>query len=1511
MKFIIKKTQLFLLLFCLTLGMGVIHAQGVYRPSGGAVTLTTQASVDALGTALGTDTIFEGDITISESRTSANPITNLSIFSGITEIRGFLFINSTKSLTTLSHEIGTSGEYAFGALESITGNFFVGDPSNTTSLTNTGNFPKLKSIGGGLNISGNPVLSSIDAENFPVLATIGGALNFSRNNVLSTIAGFPVLKNIGGFSMSNNDALTSIGNFSALTTIDGDFKIGGNFTSNTNDVLTTLGDYPALIAIGGDITIRNNPMLSDCSSLPARAIDYAADAGRTITISDNALGCGSVPLTTQADVTALGMILGDTTIFNGNITINEDSDDATLAITDLSVFSNLTQIRGNFNITSTKSLTTLSHETSDGSGVYAFGALESITGNFNVGSSSSTTSLTSIGNFPNLMNVGGGFSISNNDSLTDMGNYPALTTIGGNFLIGGDPGEGNDILPALSDFSVLDTIGGNVTILDNPKLSNCGGLPTAVVNQVENAGQDIFIDENATGCNISATLTLATQTQVDAVSLVDATLFIGNITISEASTSTDTINDLSVFKNITEIRGNLTITATTNLTTLSHETSAGSGEYAFGALESITGNFNVGSSGDTTSLTTLGTFPNLISIGGALVIRDNEELQSFGDLSALASIGAYLRISHNEKLTDLGGLSALTSIGKSNGVFVPSEDDNIDSVSIIVESNTTLAACCNLTNLLPGQANAVTGSVFINSNAEDCNTADTGTDIEKVTAFVEACEATVVLSATGITVPTDTETNYTASAAAAGDTLTIDITLENATGWEVMITGAFVTSAPTTGNNEDNAVLTITENTTTDERMATITFTSTGGDATVSQTLIITQEAAEPTLAITGINARSITSEAGTEDIIIASNTDFRVSTSDDLVTSLTFTTESASAGTPIVPSSGSITLEGMGNGTLQIAYSANTTTDARTGTFTLSALDASNVLTTPTPITITLTQEAPATSPRLRIAASGITAPAGSETNYTYNASVAGETLTIDVTLTGGATDWTVIADAFVTSAPTTGNNDVDAVLTIAENTTTDERMATITFTSTGGDATVSQTLIITQEAAEPTLAITGKNIRSITSEAGTEDIIIASNTDFRVSTSDDLVTSLTFTPESASAGTPIVPSSGSITLEGMGNGTLQIAYSENTTTDARTGTLTLSALDASNVLTNFPCALVIPCLSALDGSNVLTTPTPITITLTQEAPATSPRLRIAASGITAPAGSETNYTYNASVAGETLTIDVTLTGGATDWTVIADAFVTSALTTGNNDDNAVLTITENTTTDERMATLIFTSSGGEGKIDTQTLVITQAAAAKIMLTSHAEGDSIAIAHDSTDPITIDFTLGGSATGWKDTIIYMPDTTNFVTMDTLKDDTISITITPSANTGAAARTATITLITTGHEGTPDSVSLTIRQGARADTTVTLPPKDTTTLYSYTGVDFSLYPNPTKGNLTIEGITGYLQIYIHDLVGREVMTYSLTPSNKILDVSNLPSGMYVVTVQAENKTWTEVLVIVN
>ena len=282
----IKKIQILFVLFCLTAGMGVIHAQEVYTPSGGFILLTTQADVDTLGMDLGANTIIDGNLVIQEVDDSTDLITDLSVLRNVTEIRGFFEARSIIQLTELSHETSTSGVYAFNALEKITKNFLVGTYGLTISLTNIGNFPNLRSIGIGLFISRNASLTTIDADNFPALATIGGSLSISTNHMLSTLSGFPTLRTIGnGLFIANHDLLTTTGDYPALTSIGGHFNIGGSSISDTNDVLTTIGDFSALTTIKGNITIRYNPMLSNCSGLPASVINPRA------TISDNGAGC--------------------------------------------------------------------------------------------------------------------------------------------------------------------------------------------------------------------------------------------------------------------------------------------------------------------------------------------------------------------------------------------------------------------------------------------------------------------------------------------------------------------------------------------------------------------------------------------------------------------------------------------------------------------------------------------------------------------------------------------------------------------------------------------------------------------------------------------------------------------------------------------------------------------------------------------------------------------------------------------------------------------------------------------------------------------------------------------------------------------------------------------------------------------------------------------------------------------------------------------------------------------
>ena len=478
-----------------------------------------------------------------------------------------------------------------------------------------------------------------------------------------------------------------------------------------------------------------------------------------------------------------------------------------------------------------------------------------------------------------------------------------------------------------------------------------------------------------------------------------------------------------------------------------------------------------------------------------------------------------------------------------------------------------------------------------------------------------------------------------------------------------------------------------------------MTFTTTGGTGIAdTQVLKITQSARAHMIAIANVATRTLDPTGGTEDIVITSNSDWRVTTSDIiLVSSITLT----SSGTPITPSGGSITLDGEGDGTITITYLENRTNASQSGEIKLEALDSTNnpLTENPSPIMVALTQGVAPPTLMISSTTNNVTlAPddVNVDVDYTYAADAAGLMFNVEAVLGGSADGWkveeTADTDGIVTLPdPTTAGDGETLAITIKENNTLGQRTATLTFTTTGGtgpDGT--QVLKITQSAGAHMIAIANVATRTLDPTGGTEDIVITSNSDWQVTTSGDLVTSLTFTPTAGTASTPVTPSGGNITLDGEGNGTLQITYSANATDAERTATLTLSALD---------------------GANILTTPTPIDITLTQAVAAqTSSALTLSGTGITDPVSPATNYTVDVVAAGATLTVDVTLTD-ATGWAASTTNFVTSNPTTGGNDDDAVLTIDENTTTAERMATITLITTGHEGTPDSVSLTLTQAA--------------------------------------------------------------------------------------------------------------------------------------------------------------------------------------------------------
>jgi hypothetical protein len=66
---------------------------------------------------------------------------------------------------------------------------------------------------------------------------------------------------------------------------------------------------------------------------------------------------------------------------------------------------------------------------------------------------------------------------------------------------------------------------------------------------------------------------------------------------------------------------------------------------------------------------------------------------------------------------------------------------------------------------------------------------------------------------------------------------------------------------------------------------------------------------------------------------------------------------------------------------------------------------------------------------------------------------------------------------------------------------------------------------------------------------------------------------------------------------------------------------------------------------------------------------------------------------------------------------------------------------------------------------------------------------------------------------------------------------------------------------------------------------------------------FSIYPNPATTNLTIESRTPLAQVWVRDVAGRAIMNGTLRSAqsdNKTLDVSSLPSGIYLVEVLTQN-----------
>ena len=280
-------------------------------------------------------------------------------------------------------------------------------------------------------------------------------------------------------------------------------------------------------------------------------------------------------------------------------------------------------------------------------------SLVEITGNLTF----NTQVTTNIKGFNCLMSIGdslppfqGSLNINSNLSLTNIDGFSALRFIGGSINI-----TNNNALISITDFNSLNNIGESLNISNNDALTN---IPNFV--SLASIGRDLLITNN------------------------------------------DSLNNISGLTNLISIDRNLVITNNNSLSNIS----------GFQALDSLNGNLQIENNDalidnpELSGLTNLGgslvlennnaanspLFPNLISIGTDLIIRnnDNDSLAAIPEFSSLTTIGRDLIISDN-LFEDLPSFSQLNSIGRTLTINANNELENIPAFNALTNVGLNLS----------------------------------------------------------------------------------------------------------------------------------------------------------------------------------------------------------------------------------------------------------------------------------------------------------------------------------------------------------------------------------------------------------------------------------------------------------------------------------------------------------------------------------------------------------------------------------------------------------------------------------------------------------------------------------------------------------------------------------------------------------------------------------------------------------------------------------------------------
>jgi len=83
-----------------------------------------------------------------------------------------------------------------------------------------------------------------------------------------------------------------------------------------------------------------------------------------------------------------------------------------------------------------------------------------------------------------------------------------------------------------------------------------------------------------------------------------------------------------------------------------------------------------------------------------------------------------------------------------------------------------------------------------------------------------------------------------------------------------------------------------------------------------------------------------------------------------------------------------------------------------------------------------------------------------------------------------------------------------------------------------------------------------------------------------------------------------------------------------------------------------------------------------------------------------------------------------------------------------------------------------------------------------------------------------------------------------------------------------------------------------------------IPTEITLSTEDFESINFSIYPNPSKDFLTIEGNNTILKATVYDLTGKQLLGQDVSTNSASIDLRNLTQGMYMISVTTNNSQQT-------